>query len=812
MLKNHIKIAWRNLKRQPFFTFLNTFGLAIGMAGGILISLYIYDELSFDKMFADANRIYRVDIDIKFGGAEMEAAQTAAPLAAAMQNDFSQVETTVRFRTQGSMLIKRNETNDNSKELSTTFVDSTFFDMFGIKLLAGDAKSALTQPNTLVLTRSTAEKHFGSNNAIGKTLLINNNDTYTVTGVIDDLPKNSFLRDYTIFMAMAGHPASQEDNWGGNNFFTFIKLIPTANIADIKMPLQGFLEKYMLPWAQKYFPGMTAESFAASGNYMKYYTTPLTDIHLYSTKDFEMSANSSIQNVYILSFIGLFLILLACVNFMNLSTAHSLKKAKEVGVRKTLGSNKKELIQQFLIESGLISFISLLLAILVSIVMLPLFNQLSGKSISLPLSNSLFWLILLVATILLGLLSGSYPAFFMSKFKPAKTLKGGGQTSVGGGNIRNGLVVFQFAISIFLIVSTLVVFQQLKFIQGKDVGYSKDQVLLINDTYAVGKQVNAFKEEVVRLGQVKNATLSGFLPIPSVRGNSSFFKEGAKEQENAIQMGNWNVDEDYLPTLDIKLIAGRNFDRQRNTDSTAVIINEATLKVMGLKPEEALGIKISEDIDLKEGRMIYYTVIGVMKDFNFESLRENVGALGLFLEKSTGTLAIKLKAGDFTNTISSIEGIWNRLAPGQPFSYRFMDDAFNATYDAEQRLGRIFMVFTILSILIACLGLFGLAAFNAQKRTKEIGVRKVLGASVGQITYRLTTDFLKMVGIAILISLPIGWYAMNKWLEDFSYRIEISWWILALAALLAIVVAILTVSYQSIKAAIVNPVKSLRTE
>lgn len=812
MLKNHIKIAWRNLKRQPFFTFLNTFGLAIGMAGGILISLYIYDELSFDKMFADANRIYRVDIDIKFGGAEMEAAQTAAPLAAAMQNDFSQVETTVRFRTQGSMLIKRNETNDNSKELSTTFVDSTFFDMFGIKLLAGDAKSALTQPNTLVLTRSTAEKHFGSNNAIGKTLLINNNDTYTVTGVIDDLPKNSFLRDYTIFMAMAGHPASQEDNWGGNNFFTFIKLIPTANIADIKMPLQGFLEKYMLPWAQKYFPGMTAESFAASGNYMKYYTTPLTDIHLYSTKDFEMSANSSIQNVYILSFIGLFLILLACVNFMNLSTAHSLKKAKEVGVRKTLGSNKKELIQQFLIESGLISFISLLLAILVSIVMLPLFNQLSGKSISLPLSNPLFWLILLVATILLGLLSGSYPAFFMSKFKPAKTLKGGGQTSVGGGNIRNGLVVFQFAISIFLIVSTLVVFQQLKFIQGKDVGYSKDQVLLINDTYAVGKQVNAFKEEVVRLGQVKNATLSGFLPIPSVRGNSSFFKEGAKEQENAIQMGNWNVDEDYLPTLDIKLIAGRNFDRQRNTDSTAVIINEATLKVMGLKPEEALGIKISEDIDLKEGRMIYYTVIGVMKDFNFESLRENVGALGLFLEKSTGTLAIKLKAGDFTNTISSIEGIWNRLAPGQPFSYRFMDDAFNATYDAEQRLGRIFMVFTILSILIACLGLFGLAAFNAQKRTKEIGVRKVLGASVGQITYRLTTDFLKMVGIAILISLPIGWYAMNKWLEDFSYRIEISWWILALAALLAIVVAILTVSYQSIKAAIVNPVKSLRTE
>tara|TARA_R110002073_G_scaffold279026_1_gene443124 strand:- start:408357 stop:410789 length:2433 start_codon:yes stop_codon:yes gene_type:complete len=810
MFKNYIKIAWRSLKKQPFFTFINTFGLAIGMAGGLLISLYIYDELSFDKMFTDADRIYRIDMDIKFGGAEMESAQAAAPMAEALQNDFSQVATTIRFRSQGSMLIRKNQTEDNSKELHTTFVDSTFFDMFGIQLLAGDAKTALIQPNTLVLTKTAAEKYFGVKNAIGQRLLLDNTNTYTITGVIDDLPKNSFLRDYTIFMAMAGHVASKENNWGGNNFYTFIKLIPGANVDDLKVPLQGMLEKYMLPWAQKYFPGMTAESFEASGNYIRYYTIPLTAIHLYSARDYELSPNSSIQNVYILSFIGLFLIILACVNFMNLSTAHSLKRAKEVGVRKTLGSNKRELVQQFLIESGLISLISLLLALIISIAVLPLFNTLSGKSISLPITNPFFWLILIVATILLGLFSGSYPAFFMSRLKPVKTLKGGGQTSVGGKNIRNSLVVFQFAISVFLIVSTLVVFQQLKYIQGKDLGFTKDQVLLINDTYAAGKQVGAFKEEVERLSQVKSVTLSGFLPTPSSRSNSSFFKEGVKEQENAIQMATWNVDEDYIATLNMTLVAGRNFDNQYLTDSTAVIINEATLKVLGVKPEEALGIRISENIELE--KPIFHTIIGVVKDFHFESLRENIGALGLFMGQSTGSMAVKLKADNFSNTVASIQGIWNKIAPGQPFSYDFMDESFNSTYKEEQRLGQIFMVFTILSILIACLGLFGLASFNAQKRTKEIGVRKVLGASIRQITFGLTTDFLKLVGIAVLIALPLGWYIMNMWLEDFSYRINIGWWILVLAAVLAIAIAILTVSYQALKAALANPVKSLRTE
>ena len=810
MLKNHLKIAWRSLKKQLFFTVLNTFGLAVGMAGALLISLFIYDELSFDKMFADADRVYRVDADIKFGGAEIEASQASAPMAGTLLRDFPQVETTVRFRDQGSMLLRRSGTKDNTKELQSTFVDSTFFDFFGVKLLVGDTKTALTQPNTLVLTKTAAEKHFGVKNALGQDLILDNTDTYTVTGVIEDLPKNSFLRDHSVFMAMAGLADSREDNWGSTNYYTFIKLIPSANIEDFQAPLVSILEKYLLPWAQQVFPGLTMESFAASGNYYRFHTMPLTDIHLYSDRQSEMSANSSIQNVYILSFIALFLIVLASVNFMNLSTAHSLKRAKEVGIRKTLGSNRLELVRQFLTESGLISFISLVLALLLTLLLLPFFNDLSDKSISIPYQSPFFWLTLLGATVLLGLFSGSYPAFFMSRFMPVKTIKGGEEKNAGGGNIRNALVVFQFAISVFLIIATLVVYQQLSFIQGKDLGFTKDQVVLIDDAFAAGDQVDTLKEEVAKLGRVQSATLSSFLPTPSGRSNTSFFREGSREQENAIQMQFWNVDEDYIPTLDMELVVGRNFDNRFGTDSTAIIVNEAALPVLGIEAKDVLGARISQDIESDDPQ--YYTVIGVVRDFHYESLREDIGALCFLMGRSTGSMAVKLSAGDFSTIITSIETIWKDLAPGQPFSYRFMDDSFNTVYEAEQRLGKIFMVFSILSILIACLGLFGLAAFNAQKRTKEIGIRKVLGASIGQITYRLTTDFVKMVCVAILISLPLGWFAMNKWLQDFSYRIEIAWWVLALAGLLALTIAIVTVSYQSIKAAVVNPVKSIRTE
>jgi putative ABC transport system permease protein len=810
MFKNYIKIAARSLKKQSFFTLINTLGLAIGMAGSLLIALYIYDELNHDNMFVDTNRIYRVETDIKFGGAEIKTAESSPPMAGALQRDFAEVENSVRFRTTGSNLARSADKTTNIKEEHTTFVDSTFFEMFGIQLIAGNEETALKETNTLVLTRTAAQNHFGSIDAVGKSMILNNTETYLVTGVMKDLPANSFMKDYTMFKAMAGNVASRENIWGSNNYFTFVKLAPNADLDTFQIHLNSLMETYVLPWAQATFPGLTAEGFEASGNYMRFHPRLLTDIHLYSDRVNEMGEVSNIQNIYILSFIGFFLLLLACVNFMNLSTAHSLKRAKEVGIRKTLGSNRGQLVIQFLTESGLVAFASMIVAIVIAFIALPFFNDLAGKSISLPLLNPVFWLIIISVTLLLGLLSGSYPAFVLSRFVPVDTLKGNGFTSTSKWNIRSMLVVVQFGIAVFLIVATLVVYQQLNFMQGKDLGFDKEQVLVINDAYGAGQNIDAFKQEVLNLSTVKSATISSFMPTSSSRSNSSFFRDTAKDQQDAIQMQTWRIDDDYLETFNLKLIAGRGFSSKSAADSTAVIINKSTLKILGLSASEAIGIRITQEVDQPDP--LFYHVIGVIDDFHYESLREDIGPLGLFLYRSSEAIAVKLQTSDYASTIAAIENIWKKQAPGQPFNYRFMDDTFEASYKAEQRLGSIFIIFTCLSIFIACLGLFGLASFNAQKRTKEIGVRKVLGASVSQITIGLTTDFLKLVAIATIIALPLGWYAMNIWLQDFSYRIDIGWQVMVLSAALVIIVAVVTVSYQSIKAAIANPVNSLRSE
>ncbi|WP_405198480.1 ABC transporter permease [Christiangramia sp. LLG6405-1] len=810
MFRNYFKIAWRSLKKQPFFTLINTLGLAIGMAGSLLIALYIFQEMHYNDMFADANRIYRIDMDIKFGGAEIKSGETSPPMAQTLKKDFPEVENTVRFRTLGSNLFRNIDKTTNLKELSTTYVDSSFFEMFGLELINGNRESALKDPNTLVMTRTAAENHFGSVDVVGKRLLLNNEDTYIVTGVMEDLPENSFLKDYSMFMAMAGNVASRENIWGSHNYYTYIKLSPETNLDNFQLQLDGLLDKYVLPWAQKTFPGMTKESFAASGNYIRYHTIALTDIHLYSENQLEMGEKGAIQNIYILSFIGFFLIFLACVNFMNLSTAHSLKRSKEVGIRKTLGSNRVQLIVQFLTESGIVVFSSLILAIIIAFIALPFFNDIAGRNISIPFTEPLFYVTLLSITFLLALFSGSYPAFVISRFIPVDTLKGYSVKNNNKWNIRSMLVVFQFGVAVFLIVGTLVVFQQLEFIQNKDLGFEKEQVLVINDAYAAGKNLNALKQDIINLSSVKSVTVSSFMPTPSARSNSSLFRENAMDQQYAIQMQTWNVDENYLKTLNLELIAGRNFNAQTAADSTAIIINESTLATLGLNAEEALGVRVTEEVERENPE--FYHIIGVIKDFHYESLREDIGALGLFLDKSSGSMAIKLKTNDLTSVLTKIENLWTERAPGQPFNYRFMDDAFEASYKEERRLSSIFIVFTGLSIFIACLGLFALAAFNAQNKTKEIGVRKVLGASVSQITIDLTTDFLKLVAIAILIAIPFGWYFMDMWLQDFSYRIQIGWEILSFSALLVITVAIITVSYQSVKAAIANPVKSLRTE
>ena len=821
MLKYNVLTAWRSLKKQRFFSIINVFGLAIGIAGSLLITLFILDEFSYNTMFADADRIYRLDIDHRQGGETNYYATVSSPMAGVVEKDNPQIETVTRFRKVGSTLLHPKDAIKNSKEAGVVAADPKFLDMFGLQLLSGNRKTALSGPNTMILTQTTAEKYFGTSDAVGKVMVLDNAELFTVTGILADLPKNSFLRDHSIFLSISSFENAQSTAWNNWNFPTFIKFKKEANPGDFQGYLDTVLENYLIPWAMTFMPGMTKEKMLeaqrASGDFMKFGTTALKDIHLYSeVRQNEFSPNSTIQNVYILAFIGLFLIVLACVNYMNLSTAYSLKRVKEVGIRKTLGSNKSSLIRQFLTEAGLVSLISILLALPVTVIVLPYFNALADKSINIPFSNPLFWVILGIAIVILTFFSGFYPAFFMSRFVPVKVLKGSGNSNIGGSSIRNILVVGQFAIAIVLLICTFVVYKQLNFIQHKNLGFQKDQVLVLEDINAAGSQIEAFKESVSKLGYVENVSVSSYLPTPSARSGVTFFpKDGIENPENALVIENWRIDHDYLATLDLEILAGRDFQRQFATDSSAIIFNESAVAMLGLQPREALGVKLTKDFHRPDKEnMEYMTIIGVVKDFHFESLRDEIGALSLNLGNidRADKMMVKLKPGNVRATLTDIEALWSTFAPDLSFSYYFMDDSFNDTYKAELRLGRVFMVFTLISILIACLGLFGLAAFNAEKKIKEIGIRKVLGASVGHITYKLTFDFLKLVGIAILISLPMGWYAMNRWLEDFSYRVEIDFWVFALPAFLATAIAVLTIGYQSIRAALVSPIKSLRTE
>jgi putative ABC transport system permease protein len=672
-----------------------------------------------------------------------------------------------------------------------------------------------------VITRAVAKKHFGSERALGRNLLLNNKDLFLITGVIDDLPKNSFLGNHNVFISLESYEDAKTTAWNTWYFPTFVKLKPHTEVEDLQTFLDDVKDRYLIPWAMTFVPGLTIESSRAAdeatGDFMRFNATALTDIHLFSTdRKQEFSPNSDIENVYIMLFIGLFLIVLAVVNYMNLSTAYSLRRAKEVGIRKAVGSSRSGLIRQFLTESTLISLLSIVLGILVAMLALPLFNQLADRQISLPLANPVFWLTAATGGCLLGLLSGGYPAFFISRFNAMEVLKGG-QVSVGGSRLRDYLVVFQFAIAVFLIISTIVVIQQVSFIQNKDLGFRKDQILIIDDINAAGNQSESFREIVRQMPTVAGVSLSSYLPTPSTRGGTTYFQEGALEggfkSEGAMIIQEWDIDYDYIPTLDLQIIAGRNFDRNFGNDSSALILNESAVTMMGVTPDEVLGMRLTADFHRQDKEnMQYFTVIGVVKNFHFESLRNTIDALSLRLNGSGNKMMVKLTSGNFPEAIGKIERIWHQMAPGQPFSYYFMDESFQDTYRAELRLGNIFLTFSLLSIFIACLGLFGLAAYNAERRSKEIGIKKVLGATVNQITYQLSINFLKLVVVAIFISAPLSWYAMHRWLEEFSFRIELGWGVFLLAAGIAATISILTVSYQSIKAALANPVRSLRSE
>ncbi len=807
MFKNYFKTALRNFRKDKFYTSLNIAGLGIGLATCLLIMLYVHDELSYDRWNPHADRVFRINNEIKFGGNHIDLAQTPALIGPEAVKEFPEVEQYTRLMWHDNIIIKKGK--ENLRESRVAFADSTLFDVFSLPLISGDTRTALKAPHSLVITESMARKYFNRTDVAGQYMVINDTVSYAISGVIKDIPGNAHFH-FDFFLAFSESSDSRNGNWLSGNYNTYILLKKNAGIHKMEQQLDAMLGRFTDPELRSAL-GISMEEFIRQGSFIKCSLTPLTSIHLHSNKIGEMEANGSIQYVYIFSVVAFFILIIACVNFMNLFTARASNRAKEVGVRKVLGSSRNSLVAQFLAESLLISFIALGLAILIAWPVLPYFNQLAGKDIHLGfLFQPSVLAVLLPGTIIVGLLAGSYPALVLSAFQPIDVLKGRIAKGFKGTWLRNTLVVFQFAISIVLIVGTLVIYSQLNYIRNKDLGFNREQVLIIKNTDALKTQVISFKNELLHINGVSNATITGFLPVKGYRNTDAFFTTPALDQQSAISMQSWNVDENYIPTLGIQVIKGRNFSRSFPTDSAAIILNEAAVKF--LSANGSLNKKIYVLSDIKTKKINDYHIIGIIKNFNFNSLRDVVTPLALFPAKETSSIAVRLNTTNVSTVLAQVKNKWQSMVTGQPLEYAFMDEQFNSLYSAEQQTGRIFMSFAVLAILIACLGLFGLVAYAAEQRIKEIGIRKVLGASVMNIVRMLSLDFLKLVAVAAIIAFPVAWWAMNKWLQDFAYRIHIGWWVFALAGITALLIALITVSFQAIKAAVANPVKSLRTE
>ncbi|HEY8784512.1 MAG TPA: FtsX-like permease family protein, partial [Mucilaginibacter sp.] len=680
-----------------------------------------------------------------------------------------------------------------------------------LPMINGSPATALAEPNSVVLTETMAKKYFNSSDVVGKTLVFDDNNFYKVTGVIKDIPKQSHF-NFDFFISMSTFPDSRSTEWLRSDYNTYVLFKDASDHKKLEAALPAFLSKYSGPEMQSQLK-MSIAAFEKSGSFFRLNLTPLTDIHLKSNRTGELGPNGTIEYVYIFSAIALFILIIACVNFMNLSTARSSNRAREVGVRKVLGSSRTYLVIQFLTESILVTLAATIIAFFAAMALLPAFNQLAGKDIAIN-SQTLAWLLpaLLLIVLTVGALAGSYPAFFLSAFQPVDVLKGKLSAGFKGGGLRSFLVVFQFSISIFLIIGTLVIYKQLNYVQNKDLGYNRNQVLIVQNTFELNNQAKTFKQEVKQLPGVVNATLTGFLPTSNWQNTSIFFKDASFDQKKALFPQTWEVDDDYIKTLDMKMAAGRSFSNQMQTDSSGIIINEAAAKFLGLKDPINKPLYRSNGGKQDISNSKAYHIIGVVKDFNFSSLRNVISPVVLVLARNTGALSVRVNTKNLPALLGQIEGKWNELSPNVKMNFSFMDQDFDATYRAEKRMGTISIVFTSLAVIIACLGLFGLAAYAAEQRTKEIGIRKVLGASISTIAAMLSFDFIKLVFIAILISLPAGWFLMNIWLQDFAYRVNIQWWILAVAGIAAILIAIITISFQAIRAALSNPVDSLRSE
>ncbi len=771
------------------------------------------DELSYDRFHENADRIYRVNLSYQLGGQGGDYAVAAAPLARTVVETYPEAENAVRFRTQGGYTVYRD--GNAYREEAVTFADSSVFSVFTLPLLHGNPRTALAQPNTLTISATSAEKYFGTHweqlPPLGETLLVGRDKVpYQVTGIFEDIPTNSHFH-FGMFLSMPSLEDSKTEVWLSNNYYTYLLLREGTDVTALQTKIDETFETYAAPQIEQ-FSGATYEEFLGAGNYFNYLLQPLTDIHLYSDLEAEIQANGDIRYVYIFSAIALFVLLIACVNFMNLSTARSAGRAKEVGIRKTLGSVRQQLIGQFLVEALLISFLALLLAILLAEVALPFFNDLAGKQLTVQYLHPWYSLpLLLGAAVVIGLLAGSYPAFFLSAFRPAAVLKGKLAGGINRSWLRSGLVVLQFGISIVLITGTVVIYQQLNHIRSKKLGYDKEHVLVVHNTYYLGDQAEAFKNEALREPGITAATLTGFLPAGAFTHNNSAIFPGKNVDSDRTTTVPWfHVDYDYIPAMGMQMVAGRNFSRDFATDSSALIINEAAARYF-FDEANPLGQELSRFGDTP-GDFDTHTVVGVVQDFHYSTMRDKIMPMVIVLGGNISALSMRVQPDQVPSVLATLEAQWKQFVPDLPFEYSFLDERFNDVYQSEEKLGTIFTIFCSLALFIACLGLFGLASFTAEQRMKEIGIRKVLGASVSSLVLMFSKNFTKLVLIALLLALPLAYFIMDRWLADFAYRVTLGASTFLIGGGIALLIAWLTVGFQSVRAAVANPVDSLRSE
>ncbi|MEO6136337.1 MAG: ABC transporter permease [Ginsengibacter sp.] len=806
MLKNYIKIAWRNLMKNKFISFINLFGLTVGLTCCLLITIYILNELNFDRYNKNADNIYRIErtfLNPDDHSVSLQLGAVAPPFAPLLENDFKEVKKITRVFPAGNLTFKYGDAIFNQDNVF--FAEENVFDVFDINVIKGSRDKALDEPNSVMLTEETARKYFGDADPVNKIILLNNQFNCKVTGVYKSLPSNSHwhpdvMISFNALKDSAIYGANRlRTDFGNNSFYTYLLLPDNYDPQKLESQLPAFQNRHVPPGVR----------FKAS-DFSVLTLRKLTDIHLHSATDSEIEIGGDIKRVYIFSAIALFILLIGCINYMNLSSARSALRAKEIGIRKTAGAGKGELVAQFLCESVFISWLAAILALLLTFLFLPWLNQISGQQLSMDsLWNGKIVAAIFLIPFLVGILSGIYPAIYLSSFQPVKVLKG--IIPKGGGNIsfRKVLVVFQFSISIILIIATIIVFQQLNFIQNKSLGFNKENVILIRNNKNLDATFDSFKEELLAKSNIKKVGRSS--RVPSVRlldSQASRIDRGDSLTPSKADIKYVVADENFIPSYGIKVIAGRNFSKDFGMDTSSFVINEMAVKALGLSSNsEAIGKPFQYG-----GRN--GTVVGVFNDFNFESLHQRIIPLVLYESLKPNDysfISIKI-SGNPSAALAQLEKTWKKFLPEVPYQFQFLDERFAELYMAENKQSGLFTLFAFIALFIACLGLFGLSAFTITQRVKEIGVRKVLGASTGSIVALISKDFLLLVIISAVVAFPVAWYAMENWLQDFAYRINLQPWVFLAAGFIAMLIAFATISLQAIKAARANPVKSLRAE